>query len=433
MVKREHQPLAYRMAPRTLAEYVGQRHILAEGKLLWRMIKADQLSSIILYGPPGTGKTSLAKVIANSTSSSFVKLNAVTSGIKDLKRAIDDTENPLLTPSGRTVLFIDEIHRFNKAQQDALLPSVEEGTIILIGATTENPYFEVNKALISRSTVFHLQPLSKEELKQIIVQALSDKERGYGELSVHFTDKAMSFLLDTAAGDARVALNALSLAVTTTPPQSDGSIEIDFDIICDCLQQKNLAFDKNGEAHYDTISALIKSMRGSDPDATVHYLARALASGEDINFIARRLIICAAEDVGLASPQMLTMAVAGAEACRRIGMPEARIILAEVAVAIATAPKSNSSYLAIDMALEDVRNKSIGEIPYKLRNAPVSGMQEEGYGQGYRYAHNHPNHYVRGEQYLPEELKGTVYYQAGDLGYEQTIQKWYKFLQESEQ
>lgn len=432
MPRSESQPLAFRMAPRTLAEYVGQRHILAEGKLLRRMIQADQLSSIILHGPPGTGKTSLAKVIANSTAANFVKLNAVTSGVKDLKRIIEDTANPLLTPGGRTVLFIDEIHRFNRAQQDALLPSVEEGSIILIGATTENPYFEVNKALISRSTVFRLEPLGKDDLQEIIEQALQDVERGYGDLDVRFTDKAMSFLLETANGDARVALNALSLAVTTTPSNQSGYIEIDLSVISECLQQKNLAFDKDGEAHYDTISALIKSMRGSDPDAAIHYLARALASGEDINFIARRLIICAAEDVGLASPQMLTLAVAGAEACRRIGMPEARIILAEVAVAIATSPKSNSTYLAIDQALADVKNKNIGEIPFKLRNAPIAGMAAEGYGRNYRYAHNFPHHYVVGEQYLPDNLSNTVYYQAGDLGYEQKIKQWYKFLQESE-
>ncbi|NCC76850.1 MAG: replication-associated recombination protein A [Clostridia bacterium] len=417
------QPLAYRMAPRMLSEYVGQEHILGKGKMLRRMIEADRLSSIILFGPPGTGKTSLARVIAQTTQASFVMLNAVTSGVADIKRVIADSQNPLLTPSGKTVLFVDEIHRFNKAQQDALLPSVEDGTLILVGATTENPYFEVNKALISRSTVFALKPLETGQIRQIIDQALADKDRGLGQFQVAWDEQALDFLCDIANGDARIALNALELAVVTTPAGTDGLVHLDKDILQDCAQKRSIAYDATGESHYDNISAFIKSMRGSDPDATVFYLARALHGGEDIEFLARRILICAAEDVGLANPQMIQVAMAAYQGAMAVGMPEARILLSEAALAVATSPKSNAAYLAIDKALDDVNNRRTGEVPMHLRNAPAKGMSGLGYGVGYKYAHDYPGHIVD-QDYLPAEIAGTIYFEPSTNGYEAKVTEW---------
>ena len=417
------EPLAYRMVPRTLDEFVGQEHILGPGRMLRRMIEADRLSSILLFGPPGTGKTSLARVIAKTTKSGFQKLNAVTSGVQDIKRVISDAQNLLMNPSGRTVLFIDEIHRFNKAQQDALLPHVEDGTLILVGATTENPYFEVNKALISRSTVFQLKPLENADILRILRSATVDAERGLGDYPLDVTEEAYAFLCDRSNGDARIALNGLELAAVTTPASADGRIHIDVPIIEDCMQKRSIAFDQNGESHYDNISAFIKSMRGSDPDATVFYLARALHAGEDIEFLARRITICAAEDVGMANPAALQVAMSAYQAIVAVGMPEARIILSEAAVMVATSPKSNSTYLAIDKALADVDSRRTGEVPMHLRNAPVKGMKDLGYGKGYKYAHDFPGHIVD-QEYLPEEVRGTVYYEPGSNGYEAKVKDW---------
>lgn len=418
-------PLAYRMAPMTLTDFVGQRHILSEGKLLYRMIKADRLSSIILFGPPGTGKTSIARVIAASTQSHFRQLNAVTSGVADIKRVIADTSNPILNPTGRTVLFIDEIHRFNKAQQDALLPSVEKGLLILIGATTENPYFSVNKALISRSTVFQLYPLESDDIKLILTRALENKTRGLGALPLKVSEDALDFFAVRSGGDARIALNGLELAAITTPPDGDGNIWVDLSVAQDSMQQKVVRFDAAGEDHYDTISAMIKSIRGSDPQAALHYLARALKGGEDINFLARRIVITAAEEVGMANPQVLTTAVAAWQAVQMIGMPEARIILSEAVVCVATSPKSNACYLAIDRALNDLEHKEVGEIPYHLRNAPVSAMKKHGYSIGYEYSHDFP-HAVSSQSFLPAPLRGVQYYQPSNRGFEKTVQSWMK-------
>lgn len=417
------EPLAYRMRPRTLEEFYGQEEIVGEGKLLNRMIKADRISSIILYGPPGTGKTSLARIIANSTKANFEKLNAVTAGVADIKRIVSDTQNPILNPKGRTVLFIDEIHRFNKSQQDALLPYVEDGTIILVGATTENSFFEVNKALISRSSVFMLKPLGSDAIKKIIRNALTDKERGLGNMDIEIEEDALNFLADICDGDARIALNALELAVLTSPVGSDGKFHIDIQLIEECIQKKAARYDKSGEEHYDNISAFIKSMRGSDPDAAVFYLARALYAGEDPMFLARRIMICAAEDVGMANPAALQVAVAAAQAVHMVGMPEARIILSQAAIMVATSPKSNSCYVAIDRALDDVKNKRTGEVPMHLRNAVTSGMKELGYGKGYKYAHDYPGNIVD-QDYLPQEIKGTVYYNPSANGYELKIKEW---------
>ncbi len=417
------EPLAYRMRPVNLEEFIGQEHIVGNGKMLYRMIKADRISSIILYGPPGTGKTSLAKVIAESTKSSFQKLNAVTSGVADIKRIVQDTDNPILNPGRRTVLFIDEIHRFNKAQQDALLPYVENGTIVLIGATTENPFFEVNKALISRSSVFMLKPLSGENIVALVDKALNDRERGLGGYNIEVSREAVNYIADVCNGDARIALNALELAVMTTSSDSQGKICISLETIEECVQKRAITFDKSGENHYDNISAFIKSMRGSDPDAALFYLARAIYAGEDPVFLARRIIICASEDVGMANPQALQVAVAAAEAVRMIGMPEARIILAHAAVMVATSPKSNSSYAGINKALSDVEQKRTGDVPMHLRNAAAKGMEKLGYGEGYKYAHDFPNHIVK-QEYLPPEVKGTRYYEPSSNGYEARIKEW---------
>lgn len=419
----KREPLAYRMCPRTIEEFVGQEEIIGKGKLLYRMIKADRIRSIILYGPPGTGKTSLARVIASTTKANFEKLNAVTSGVADIKRVVADTQNHFLNPNGKTVLFIDEIHRFNKAQQDALLPYVENGTIVLIGATTENPFFEVNKALISRSSVFMLTPLEREHIIRIINNALEDRERGLGEYNLEIDEDAIHFLAEVSNGDARIALNALELAVITSDMGEDGRIHIDINTVNECIQKKSITFDKSGDSHYDNISAFIKSMRGSDPDAAVFYLARALYAGEDPDFLARRIIIAASEDVGMANPSALQVAVAAAQAVKMIGMPEAKIILSHAAIMVATSPKSNSSYVAISKAMDDIENKRTGEVPMHLRNPVASGMKKLGYGEGYKYAHDYPGNIVE-QQYLPDEMKGTIYYKPSFNGFEARIKEW---------
>lgn len=406
------EPLAFRMRPKTLEDYVGQEHILGKDKLLYRTIKADRLSSLILWGPPGCGKTSLAKVISNTTKYSFTRINAVTAGIADIKRAVEEAKNPILNPSGKCILFIDEIHRFNKLQQDALLPYVENGTVILIGATTENPYFEVNKALISRSMVVKLNPLTKEDIFHILKNALVKKE-GLGDYQIKVDDSTLLKIADTANGDVRTALNGLEVAVLTTPMEADGYIHITDEVAKESVQNRKAIFDKNGDSHYDNISAFIKSMRGSDPDAAVFYLARALNGGEDPVFLARRIVIASSEDVGMADPNALVIATNAMQAVTMVGMPEARIILAEAAIYVATAKKSNCSYMAINKALEDVSTKDTGEIPMHIRNAPAEGMEELGYGEGYKYPHNYPGHVVE-QQYLPDKMLGTKYYVKDD-------------------
>ena len=403
-----NEPLAFRMKPKTLDDYVGQEHILGKDKILYRTIKADRLSSIILWGPPGCGKTSLAKVISNTTKYKFKKINAVSAGIGDIKSAIEDAQNIMLNPSGKCILFIDEIHRFNKLQQDALLPYVENGTVILIGATTENPYFEVNKALISRSMIFKLEPLTKENIFQVLKNALSSPD-GLGTYNIKIEDETLMKIADTANGDVRTALNGLEVAVLTTNMDSDGYIHITNQIAADSVQSRKAIFDKNGDSHYDNISAFIKSMRGSDSDATIFYLARALNGGEDPMFLARRIVIAAAEDVGMANPNALVVANAAMQAVHMVGMPEARIILAEAAVYLAESPKSNASYNAINSALADVKNKDTGEVPMHIRNAVAEGMEQFGYHEGYKYPHDYPGHWVE-QQYLPDKMVGTKYY-----------------------
>ena len=403
-----NEPLAFRMRPRTLEEYVGQEHVLGKGKILYRTIKADRLSSIILFGPPGCGKTSLARVISETTKYKFYKINAVTSGVADIKRVVEETKNFMINPAGKSILFIDEIHRFNKLQQDALLPFVENGTVILIGATTENPYFEVNKALISRSMVIKLEPLTTENIFTILKNAITRKD-GLGEYNLKIEDETLKKLAIIANGDVRTALNGLEVAVLTTNMDTDGYIHITDEIIKNSVQDRKAIFDKNGESHYDNISAFIKSMRGSDPDAVVFYLARALNGGEDPMFLARRIVICASEDVGLANPQALIVANSAMQAVHMVGMPEARIILSEAAIYVALSKKSNASYLAINKALEDVKNKETGEVPMHLRNAPIEDMKNLGYSNGYLYPHDFPDHYVE-QQYLPDEMVGTKYY-----------------------
>lgn len=404
----EKEPLAFRMRPKTLEEYVGQEHVIGPGKLLYRTIKADRLSSIILFGPPGCGKTSLAKVISETTKYKFYKINAVTAGVADIKRVVEETRNYMMNPTGKSILFIDEIHRFNKLQQDALLPYVENGTIILIGATTENPYFEVNKALISRSMVIKLNPLTEENIYKILKNALERKD-GLGEYSIKIEDSTLRKIADISNGDVRTALNGLEIAVLTTSMSSDGYIHITDEVIKNSIQNRKAIFDKNGDTHYDNISAFIKSMRGTDPDAAIFYLARALNGGEDPVFLARRIVICASEDVGLADPQALVIATSAMQAVNMIGMPEARIILAEAAVYVANCKKSNATYLGINKALEDVANSDTGEIPMHIRNAPIEKMRELGYNEGYLYPHDYPGHWVE-QQYLPDKMVGTKYY-----------------------
>ncbi len=406
------KPLAYRMRPKKMEDFVGQEHVLGKDKILYRTIQADRLSSIILWGPTGCGKTSLARVISEKTSYQFYQINAVTAGIADIKKCIEEARNAFLNPSGKCILFIDEIHRFNKLQQDALLPYVEDGTIILIGATTENPYFEVNKALISRSMVIKLKPLSDQDVVKILKHALQSEE-GLAQYPVQIQEETLEKIAQIAGGDVRTALNGLEIAVLTTEVNKEGKIPITNAIVADCFQNKKIQFDKKGDSHYDNISAMIKSMRGTDPDAAVFYLARAIAGGEDPVFLARRIVICAAEDVGMADPNALVVANAAMQAVHYIGMPEARIILSEAAVYVAKAPKSNASYKAINMALEDVQNKDTGSIPMAIRNAPVEGMKCHGYHEGYKYPHDYPNHYVE-QQYLPDSMVGTVYYQEDE-------------------
>lgn len=413
-------PLAERLKPSKLDDYVGQEHILGKGKLLQRAIQSDKITSLILYGPPGTGKTSLAKVIASSTKSNFVRLNAVTDGLKELREVVAEAKNDLGMYNTKTILFIDEIHRFNKAQQDALLPFVEKGTVVLIGATTENPYFEVNNALISRSMLFKLEPLKEKHIEKILQRALEDKEAGFGNTRVFMSNEAISYLANMANGDARSALNALELAVLTTDRDDEGKINITLDVAEECLQKRHIQYDKNRDEHYDVISAFIKSMRGSDPDAAVHYLARMIYAGEDPKFIARRIVIAAAEDVGNADPFALMVANNAAQAVNFVGMPEARIILSQAAIYIATAPKSNASYMAINKAIKDVEERNIGRIPPHLRDQSYSGAKKLGHGIGYLYPHDYAGNYVK-QQYLPNELIGTVYYEAVENGYEKKI------------
>lgn len=420
--KKKEAPLASRMRPRSLEEFKGQKHILSESSQLYRSIKADRLSSVIFYGPSGTGKTSLARVIANTTKADFKQINATTSGKKDMQETIETAKRNLAGYGKKTILFIDEIHRFNKAQQDYLLPFVEDGTVTLIGATTENPYFEVNGALISRSLIFELKPLEKKDIISIIDEALMDKERGMGSYNGAMDDDAKEFLAEISGGDARIALNAVELALLTTPASEDGKIHVTSEVIGQCVQKKNVRYDRDGDNHYDTISAFIKSMRGSDPDAAVYYLARMLYAGEDVDFIARRIMICAAEDVGNADPRALQVAVAAAQAVHVLGMPEARIPLSEAAIYVACAPKSNASYLAIDKALESVKTRSIKSVPPHLADAHYAGAAKLGHGIDYKYAHDFPEHYVK-QQYLPDEVAEERFYEPGDLGYEKTMKE----------
>lgn len=417
----KNAPLAARMRPTTLEEFVGQEHIVGKGKLLYRAIKSDRLSSVIFYGPPGTGKTTLAKIIANTTKSKFRQINATTAGIKDIKETVEDAKAELGMYGNKTILFIDEIHRFNKSQQDALLPHVEDGTIILIGATTENPYFEVNKALVSRSIVFELRQLEDKDIKTLLQRALTDEKNGMGVYHAKLDEDALCFLANTANGDARTALNALELAVLTTEPK-DGTIHITLEEAQECIQKRALNYDKDGDNHYDTISAFIKSMRGSDPDAALYYLAKMIYAGEDPKFIARRVVICASEDVGNADPHALQVAVAAMEAVNFIGMPEGRIPLAQAVTYVACAPKSNAAYVGIDKALSDVRNIRIRTVPLHLKDSHYSGSSDLGHGIGYKYAHDYPGHYVE-QQYLPDELVGTVYYAPTDNGIERRIKE----------
>ena len=426
--KEKESPLASRLRPTTLDEVVGQQHIIGKDKLLYRAIKADKLSSVIFYGPPGTGKTTLAKVIANTTSAEFTQINATVAGKKDMEEVVNRAKELKGMYQKRTILFIDEIHRFNKGQQDYLLPFVEDGTIILIGATTENPYFEVNGALLSRSSVFELRPLSQEEVETLILRAVQDEKKGMGSYHAVIEEDALHFLADLAGGDARSALNAVELGILTTPRSEDGMIHITLDVASECIQKRVVRYDKTGDNHYDTISAFIKSMRGSDPDAAVYYLAKMLYAGEDIKFIARRIMICASEDVGNADPMALNVAVSAAQAVERIGMPEAQIILSQAVLYVATAPKSNSACNAVFAAMDNVK-KYKTTVPVHLQDAHYKGSAKLGHGIGYKYAHDYPNHYVK-QQYLPDEIKDAVFYKASDNGYEQTIKAHMKRIKD---
>ena len=424
---KKESPLAARLRPRTLDEVVGQQHIIGKNTLLYRAISADKISSIIFYGPPGTGKTTLAMVIAGTTSSEFTQINATVAGKKDMEAVVEKAKEDMGMFGKRTILFIDEIHRFNKGQQDYLLPFVEDGTIILIGATTENPYFEVNSALISRSIVFELKPLGPEDIKILIMRAVEDKEKGMGAYDALIEEDALQFLADLSDGDARKALNAVELGILTTERGDDGKIHLTLEVAKECIQKRNMRYDKNGDNHYDVISAFIKSMRGSDPDAAVYYLARMLESGEDIKFIARRIMICASEDVGMADPNALTVAVSASLAVERIGLPEARILLAQAAIYVATAPKSNASYLAVGAAQEEVRRSGNLPVPPHLQDSSYKGAKKLGRGLGYQYAHDFPNHYVE-QQYLPYELTGREFFKPDGNGYETKIKEHMKRL-----
>lgn len=421
-------PLASRIRPKTLEEVVGQKHIIGKDKLLYRAIKADKLSSIIFYGPPGTGKTTLAKVIANTTSAEFTQINATVAGKKDMEEVVKTAKDNLGMYGKKTILFVDEIHRFNKGQQDYLLPFVEDGTLVLIGATTENPYFEVNGALISRSIIFELKPLEKEDIRILIERAVYDEQRGMGAYNAVIEEDALEFLADIAGGDARSALNAIELGILTTKRSEDGKIHITLDVASECIQKRVVRYDKDGDSHYDTISAFIKSMRGSDPDAAVYYLARMLYAGESVTFIARRIMICASEDVGNADPQALQVAVAAAQAVERVGMPEAQLILAQAVLYIATAPKSNSATNAIFEAMEAVKTSKVTIPPY-LQDAHYGGAKKLGHGIGYEYAHDYPKHFSK-QRYLPEELADRKFYRTSGNGYEKTIQEYLDWIHE---
>lgn len=429
--KEETSPLAARLRPESLDEIVGQKHIIGKDKLLYRAIAADKLSSIILYGPPGTGKTTIAKVIAKTTKAGFMQINATSAGKKDMEEVVNQAKDALGMYGRKTILFIDEIHRFNKGQQDYLLPFVEDGTIILIGATTENPYFEVNGALISRSIIFELKALEKDDIKEILLRAVTDKDRGLGGLNLKADEEALDFLADICGGDARSALNAIELAALSTTPGEDGFIHITLEVASECIQKRVIRYDKSGDNHYDTISAFIKSMRGSDPDAAVYYLARMLYAGEDIKFIARRIMICASEDVGNADPQAIQVAVAVAQAVERVGMPEAQIILSQAVTYVATAPKSNAANNAIAAAMERVGKEKIATIPPHLQDAHYGGASKLGHGIDYKYAHLYPDHYVK-QQYLPYELVGEVFYEPTQMGYEKHISEWMSYLKNRE-
>ena len=428
--REKESPLASRLRPTTLDEMVGQQHIIGKDKLLYRAIKADKLSSIILYGPPGTGKTTLAKVIANTTSAEFLQINATSAGKKDMEDVIAQAKNNQGMYGKKTILFIDEIHRFNKGQQDYLLPYVEDGTIILIGATTENPYFEVNPALLSRSVIFELKKLSTEDIRTLLLRAVNDTEKGMGSYHAQMDDDALEFLADMANGDARAALTAIELGILTTDRSEDGIIHITLDVASECIQKRVINYDKTGDNHYDTISAFIKSMRGSDPDAAVYYLARMLYAGEDVKFIARRIMILASEDIGNADPQALQVAVAAAQAVERLGMPEARIVLAQAVTYMASAPKSNSAINAIDKAMRVVQETKTPPVPVHLQDAHYKSAGKLGHGKGYKYAHDYKNHYVK-QQYLPDGLTGEVFYEPSENGYEQQIRAYYKKIKEN--
>ena len=423
--KEKESPLASRLRPTSLEEVVGQQHIIGKDKLLYRAIKADKLQSVIFYGPPGTGKTTLAKVIAQTTSAEFMQINATSAGKKDMETVIEKAKQLQGMYGKRTILFIDEIHRFNKGQQDYLLPFVEDGTVTLIGATTENPYFEVNGALISRSIIFELKPLAKEDIKKLLHRALEDMEKGMGAYRAVAEEEALDFLADVSNGDARSALNAIELGILTTERSADGFIHITLDVAAECIQKRVVKYDKNGDSHYDNISAFIKSMRGSDPDAAVYYLAKMLYAGEDVTFIARRIMICASEDVGNADPNALTVAVSAAQAVERLGMPEARIVLAQAVTYVASAPKSNAAYLAVDKALGVVRESRTAPVPVYLCDAHYKGATKLGRGIGYKYAHDYPNHYVK-QQYLPDAYKDMKFYEPTENGYEQNIREYFK-------
>ena len=418
-------PLASRLRPVKLEEVVGQEHIIGKDKLLYRAIQADRLSSVLFYGPPGTGMTTLAKVIANTTSAVFLQINATSAGKKDMEEVVKKAKDNAGMYGRKTILFVDEIHRFNKGQQDYLLPFVEDGTVILIGATTENPYFEVNGALLSRSVIFELHPLTVDNIKELLRRAVADVEKGLGSYQADITDGALGLLAEVSGGDARMALNAVELGVLTTPRGEDGLIHITEEVARECIQKRVVRYDKTGDNHYDTASAFIKSMRGSDPDAAVYYLARMLYAGEDIKFITRRIMICAAEDVSNADPMALVVAAAAAQAVERIGMPEAQIILAQAVTYVASAPKSNSAVMAIQKAMEYVKEEGMKSIPPHLQDAHYKSAGRLGHGTGYQYAHNFPNHYVK-QQYLADELVGRQFYHPSENGYEKKIQEYFQ-------